>query len=556
MVLANMPSVGRREVLKIAGMAVAGGLSTQSVRGEQSTQPTKTWPQFQFDAANTGHNPDGTAPTDGASKEWEFQTFAGMTRSNAPVIAGETVVLGARDFNIYGINAKTGEERWRFETDNKIRSTPAIANGRVYFGDGDGIFRALGLESGNERWQYAPSEEEHYHVRVTYADGTIYVPGDGLVALNPDDGSVKWQNQDVGSAMGLAVSNGGVYFPEADTNRIYAFNTTDGSRKWRAQIDGRLSYDSSPVVANGTVFVTTNDGRIHALETASGKRRWQFDVGDTRTTLSTPSYRNGVLYYGYSGRGEVSEQRGILYAIDAASGKEQWRFETVGGIEASPMILNGIIYVSSYGSETGHIYAIDAADGAERWRVRTRSNVVANAAGNGMVYVVTDDGYLQAFAEGSGSTSTPTATPEDPRPTARFTYSPANPESGESITFDAGETSIRAGDIESYEWDFDTERNPGVDATGQRVQHAYDQSGEYQVRLHVTAGNGEEDSTSRIITIDDGSGGGGGGSSGQQRGFFSNSGNEPEFISNPFNLTTLGFLLSVAGIIHQMMQGR
>lgn len=42
----------------------------------------------------------------------------------------------------------------------------------------------------------------------------------------------------------------------------------------------------------------------------------------------------------------------------------------------------------------------------------------------------------------------------------------------------------------------------------------------------------------------------------RQRGFFSNTGDEPEFISNPFNLTTLGFLLSVAGIAHQMLQGR
>ncbi len=46
------------------------------------------------------------------------------------------------------------------------------------------------------------------------------------------------------------------------------------------------------------------------------------------------------------------------------------------------------------------------------------------------------------------------------------------------------------------------------------------------------------------------------GAAGRQRGFFSNSGNEPAFLSNPINLTTLGFLLSVAGIIHQMLGGK
>ncbi|MDY6819613.1 MAG: carboxypeptidase-like regulatory domain-containing protein [Halobacteriales archaeon] len=43
---------------------------------------------------------------------------------------------------------------------------------------------------------------------------------------------------------------------------------------------------------------------------------------------------------------------------------------------------------------------------------------------------------------------------------------------------------------------------------------------------------------------------------GRQRGFFSNSGNEPAFLSNVFNLTMLGFLMSAAGLIYQMMEGR
>lgn len=41
----------------------------------------------------------------------------------------------------------------------------------------------------------------------------------------------------------------------------------------------------------------------------------------------------------------------------------------------------------------------------------------------------------------------------------------------------------------------------------------------------------------------------------RQRGFFSNSGDEPAFLTNVFNLTILGFLLSVAGIFYQMLEG-
>lgn len=42
----------------------------------------------------------------------------------------------------------------------------------------------------------------------------------------------------------------------------------------------------------------------------------------------------------------------------------------------------------------------------------------------------------------------------------------------------------------------------------------------------------------------------------RERGLFSNSGDEPEFVSDPLNLTTAGFLLSVAGITYQLFDGR
>jgi len=41
----------------------------------------------------------------------------------------------------------------------------------------------------------------------------------------------------------------------------------------------------------------------------------------------------------------------------------------------------------------------------------------------------------------------------------------------------------------------------------------------------------------------------------QSRGFFSNGGDGPEVLENAFNLTFAGFLLSVVGIVHQMIKG-
>ncbi|WP_254525231.1 PKD domain-containing protein [Natrinema caseinilyticum] len=67
-------------------------------------------------------------------------------------------------------------------------------------------------------------------------------------------------------------------------------------------------------------------------------------------------------------------------------------------------------------------------------------------------------------------------------PTAAITTGATDPSVGESVTFDASDSSAGDGTIERYEWAF----GDGTTATGERVEHAFDDAGEYEVRLTVT----------------------------------------------------------------------
>jgi hypothetical protein len=71
----------------------------------------------------------------------------------------------------------------------------------------------------------------------------------------------------------------------------------------------------------------------------------------------------------------------------------------------------------------------------------------------------------------------------------------------------------------------------------------------------ASATDGESGTASQANAIDASGTGSDGGGGAPQRGFFSNSGNDPPFLTNVFNLTVLGFLLSIVGIIYQMMEG-
>ncbi len=75
---------------------------------------------------------------------------------------------------------------------------------------------------------------------------------------------------------------------------------------------------------------------------------------------------------------------------------------------------------------------------------------------------------------------------------ADFDYHPANPEVDETVEFE----SESSGDIEEWTWDF----GDGDTASGQNVEHEFDEADEYPVELTVSNGDNEDDET-KIIDV-------------------------------------------------------
>ena len=111
---------------------------------------------------------------------------------------------------------------------------------------------------------------------------------------------------------------------------------------------------SSPVVADGTVYVGSSDGYEYALDGASGAFRWRTFLGTTfnptcpapapQGVYSTATVADGVLYVGGGDQ--------YWYALDAASGRVLWRI-LVGDHDrlpghynwSSPLIYRGYAYI-------------------------------------------------------------------------------------------------------------------------------------------------------------------------------------------------------------------
>jgi subtilisin family serine protease len=137
---------------------------------------------------------------------------------------------------------------------------------------------------------------------------------------------------------------------------------------------------------------------------------------------------------------------------------------------------------------TGESYAWDLdADGT----VETTGKTVTTTFGTPGEYEVT---LTVTGATGTTERTTGTVAVVEPL-SAAFTLSPSAPETGTTLTFDAGPT---AGSVDTYEWDFTGDGQ--VDATGRTATFSYWLAGNYNVTLTVTRGS-QTDTVTRTLDV-------------------------------------------------------
>ena len=312
---------------------------------------------------------------------------------------------------------------WTADRSDWLEASPAVANGVVY-----AAFDTAGLTA--------------YTVGCAAGGGTCTPLWTGTGA-----GGFGYSSP--------AVANGVVYVASSDS-KLYAFDAAGGAANctgsapnrtctplWTAAT-GALTF-SSPVVANGVVYVGSYDGKLYAFDAAGGAANcagtapnrtctplWTATVGPNGV-YSSPAVANGVVYIG--------SQNAKLYAFDAAGGDASctgsapnrtctplWTAITSGSIVSAPAVANGMVYLGSSDGTNSTLYAFDAAGGAANctgsapnrtctplWTAATGATnypVTASspAVANGVVYIGSYDHKLYAFdAAGGAANCTGTA---------------------------------------------------------------------------------------------------------------------------------------------------
>jgi len=130
------------------------------------------------------------------------------------------------------------------------------------------------------------------------------------------------------------VAAGRLYIAAPD-DQVFALDPATGRLLWR--YEPHLSRDAWPSKLNrgvaygdGRVYLATLDARLIAIDAATGQQDWQFKLQDPRHSYfesMAPLYDRGRVIVGVSGGDEAI--RGFVAAFDARTGREEWIFDTV-----------------------------------------------------------------------------------------------------------------------------------------------------------------------------------------------------------------------------------
>ena len=132
---------------------------------------------------------------------------------------------------------------------------------------------------------------------------------------------------------------------------MYALEAASGEVRWKQWLGDGI--ESSPVVADGLVYLSSTEDHLFVLDAYSGEERWRYLVGNP---LPAPAaVAQGVVYFGTWSFGSSNE---YFFAVDAASGEKIRTYASVASVSYSPVVADDVVYV---GSSDGFLYAFPAA---------------------------------------------------------------------------------------------------------------------------------------------------------------------------------------------------
>ena len=276
------------------------------------------------------------------------------------------------------VNRVTGKVEWNTEVHRQkpghkrrqnsyATSTPVTDGKRVYAVFYDGTAVAVDF-TGKRVWKCEAVRHHSVHglgASPIIANGMLIMPYDGssrksarvgfkipwknavILGLDLETGDVRWRGKRGLSRVGHVTPiliNKGQHFVSAGGDRVQAHDVTTGKRIWSIYSKGE-GVTPSPVLGEGLLFTSSGfeSPTIRAIR-LGGKGdvtdthiKWELKKGVP--ALASFIYLKPLLY--------TITRDNILHCIKASTGKIVWKKRLKGVHSASPVLVDGRIYITN-----------------------------------------------------------------------------------------------------------------------------------------------------------------------------------------------------------------
>ena len=386
-------------------------LTVGSASAADTNNPTglanSSCPEYGINSNHTGHS-NYTGPQTNTTK-WSVNI---TTESGIVTGPNGTIYVGSRNGTLYALN-KDGSVLWAYNFNASLNTPSLSKNGTIYVSDQQNNKLTAINPDGNLLWTCSNINiSTSYNSAPTIgSDGTIYVGGSSLYAINPTDGSVEWSYTVTGTInMAPAVGSNGIIYAASTGNgtngTLYAINP-DGKLNWTCTI-GQVLYDSPSIGSDGTIYIgccgssSITNGTLYAINPTDGSVEWTYPIS-YRYITGIPAIGSDGTIYILGGSSSAS----MLYAVKP-DGNLKWSYTLVGknyiGCSCVTIGADGTLYVGTSALSSsiyGSVYAItdNGTSGVLKWSYQTTAGVRCPVT-------IGSDGTLY-FESYSGSSGTP-----------------------------------------------------------------------------------------------------------------------------------------------------
>jgi outer membrane protein assembly factor BamB len=257
-----------------------------------------------------------------------------------PTLSDGALYIGGDDGCLYALDAVSGAMRWKFVTQGIVRSQPAVDGKLVFTASDDGFVYAVARESGEQVWK-------------TDIGNLLDRAKREKLGNSPNPTGYDYRQSSP------VVADGKVYVGSLD-GAVYALDATTGKEVWKFQTGNKVR--ATAFVNAGTVYIGSWDELFYALDAQTGAERWKANVGGEVqstpvVTRATPVFTHGLVI--------TASRKASVFALDAQNGKAVWEYNYGNNmwVESSPFLTGDVVYVGSSGSKM--LVGINVKDGKQ-----------------------------------------------------------------------------------------------------------------------------------------------------------------------------------------------